>query len=121
MSEKVKCMKWLYNYQSKNIIKHGVKISFRNLSVIYGPESFVGVFVGPDSEVDAVLIEQLLQTQPVEVRNSAADQTLVLPAVVRVVVGAVHRAVAEHNDPGTPGAIRRGRHFLATNEGNVYI
>ena len=69
--------------------------------------------MGPDSEVDAVLIEQLLQTQPVEVRNSAADQTLVLPAVICVVVGAVHRAVAEHNDPGTPGAIRRGRHFLA--------
>lgn len=76
--------------------------------VVDGEKSLVGMLVRPDFQIDALLIEKIFQREPVEEGHSAADERLVLCAVVPVEIGAVHGSVTESDDPRTLLAVLVG-------------
>ena len=51
-------------------------------------------------QIDAVLVEELLEAVRVDDGEADADDRLELGAVVPVLVRAVHRPVAQRHDPG---------------------
>lgn len=68
--------------------------------VVDGEKSLVRMLVRPYFQIDALIIEKVFQGEPAQERHAAADEGLVLGAVVSVEVGAVHGAVTKSDDPG---------------------
>lgn len=55
--------------------------------------------MGPNLQIDRVIVQQLLQSEDVQEREADPGQSLVMRAVVVVQVAAVHRTVAHDDDP----------------------
>lgn len=77
-----------------------------DLEVVDGPQAGVEMFVGKELNVYAMLIEQVLQSEPIETRQTLADVRFqLLITVVFLVVAAVHGPMTIRNDPRTLGSI----------------
>lgn len=77
-----------------------------DLKVVDGPETSIEMFVGKELHIDAMLVEQILQAEPPETRQTLTDVRLqLLIAVVFLVVTAVHGPMTIGNDPRTLGSI----------------
>uniref|UniRef100_A0A6B0V9G6 Putative secreted protein n=1 Tax=Ixodes ricinus TaxID=34613 RepID=A0A6B0V9G6_IXORI len=75
------------------------------LAVVDRPEPFVGVLVGPELEIDSVLVEEVFQPEQVHDRETLADDALAESAVVSIVVAAVHGPVTHGYDPWPLGSV----------------
>lgn len=77
-----------------------------HLVVVDWPQASVEVFMRKDLHVDAVLVEQILQAEPLEHGQTLANVRLQLAiAIVLLVVAAVHRSMTVGDDPRTFGPI----------------
>lgn len=74
-----------------------------DLVVVDRPQTLVRMLMRPDLDVDAVLVEQRLQPEEMRERQPDADQRFAVRAIVVVVVAAVHRPMAEGDDPRSLG------------------
>lgn len=61
--------------------------------------------MGPQFDIDAVLVEERLQAKEIQAGQTLAHDSLMIGAIVAVVVAAVHRPMAIGDDPWTLGAI----------------
>ena len=83
-----------------------------NLPVICWQQPLITVFMCPHCQIHPVLSQQRLQTPPLGERQAGPGPGLEHRAVVPVVVGAVHRSVAVHHQPGGQGSVHSGQVIL---------
>ena len=93
-------------------VRGGWVLAGHDLPVVSGQESLVAVLVSPDCEIHPVLGQQWLQRPPLGERQAGPGPGLEHRAVVPVVVGAVHRSVAVHHQPGGQGSVHSGQVIL---------
>lgn len=79
-----------------------------DLEVVNGPQASVEMLMGKELHIDTMLIEQILQTEPLETGQTLPYVCLQFAiAVVFLVIAAVHRPMAVGDDPRTLGTILR--------------
>lgn len=77
-----------------------------DLEVVNGPQASVEMLMGKELHIDTMLIEQILQTEPLETGQTLPYVCLQIAiAVVLLVIAAIHRPMAVGDDPRTLGTI----------------
>lgn len=62
-----------------------------DFAVVDRPEPLVNMFVRPNFHIHSVLVEEIFQTVRFDDRETFANQTLLVAAIVSIVIAAVHR------------------------------